>query len=528
MSPRRTDTTVLDPALAAGHQLHVAGRFAEAEDAYRGVLADRPRDAEAWHLLGLTKSAQEDGQAAVRALQKAVELKPGEARYHNNLGHVFRLMGRLSDASRELGKAVELRPIFPGAHYNLGLTLHALGHVRDAEEHFRKACAQDSDYVQAHYWLGLARQDLGQLDGAVEAFERAVTLRADYVPAVYALAQAQTISAEDDPLLLRVQSLAFSEGGSVADRMLIHFALGKLNDDLGDYMVAADQYDQANELYEKKFDARIHAARIEALRSTFNPEFFPAHRHRGSRSNKPVFVVGMPRSGSTLISQIISAHPEAISVGERTDLPELIAQLESEKGGPYARWAGDLGEADLQRLATGYLSRVTRQCPNALRVVDKLPGNWQHLGLIALLFPRARVIVCERDPCAVAWSCYSHKFDRGQSFTYDLEHIAMYYHVYRRAMDYWIRILPLQIKVVSYEKLVEDPEKIIHEIIDFCGLEWDAACMSFHEAESVVTSASNLQVRKGIYSDALEHWRNYSAALERFERKLQDLQEGQS
>lgn len=527
MPPRHRDTTVLDSALAAGYQLHAAGSFAEAENTYRGVLADRPDDAEAWHLLGLTKVAQDDGQAAVRALQKAVELKPEEARYHNNLGHVFRSLGRLSDARRELSKAVELRPIFPGAYYNLGLTLHALGQVREAEQHFRKACAQDSDYVQAHYWLGLVRQDLGQLDAAVEAFEHAVTLRADYVPAVYELALAQTVSAEDDPLLLRVQSLALGEGGSLGDRMLIHFALGKLYDDLGDYVAAADQYDQANQLFDGKFDARIHSARIEALRSTFSPEFFPAYRHRGSRSNKPVFVVGMPRSGSTLISQIISAHPDAASIGESTDLPELVAQLEADKGGPHVRWIGDLSEVDLQRLATSYLSRITRQCPDALRVVDKLPGNWQYLGLIALLFPRSRVVVCERDPRAIAWSCYSHKFDTGQDFSYELEDIAMYYHVYRRLMDCWLSILPLQIKVVSYEKLVEDSETMSREIIDFCGLEWDAVCLSFHEADSVVTSASNRQVRQGIYSDAVEHWRNYSATLQRFERKLKALAEGQ-
>jgi tetratricopeptide (TPR) repeat protein len=527
LASRHSDTTVLNPALAAGYQLHAAGSFAEAEEAYRSVLAGHPDNAEAWHLLGLTKAAQEDGQAAIRALQKAVELKPAEARYHNNLGHVFRSLGRLSDARRELRTAVELRPIFPGAHYNLGLTLHALGQVREAEAHFRQACAQDSEYVQAYYWLGLVRQDLGQLDAAVEAFERAVTLRGDYVPAVYALAQAQTVTAEDDPLLLRVQSLAFSEGGSLGDRMLIHFALGKLYDDLGDYVVAADQYDQANQLFNGKFDAPIHAARIETLRASFSPEFFPAHQHRGSRSNKPVFVVGMPRSGSTLISQIISAHPDAVSVGERTDLPDLVAQLEAEKNGPYTRWIGDLGEPGLQRLATRYLSRLTRQCPDALRVVDKLPGNWQHLGLIALLFPRARVIVCERDPRAIGWSCYSHKFDRGQDFSYDLEDIAMYYHVYRRLMDYWLRILPLQIKVVSYEKLVEDPETMSREIIDFCGLEWNAACTSFHEVDNVVTSASNRQVRQGIYSDAVEHWRNYSALLQRFEQKLKTLEEGQ-
>lgn len=522
----RVKTTITDPRLAQLYKLHIDGELVEAEEGYRAFLTDRPDHAEAWHLLGLVKAARGDVQEGIRSIQRAMELKPDEARYRNNLGHLFRTVGRMDDAYRELEEAIKLRPIFPGAHYNMGLVLHARGHVSESETHFKMACAQDSSYVQAHYWLGLVRQDLGDLASARECFERAVELKPDYVPAIYQLAFAHKVSSDDDPLLLRVQSLALGGGGTYKDRMLVHFALGKLYDDLGDYEAAASEFHDANAHFEGRFDARLLAARVQAMREAFPKGFFSAHAARGSNSQKPVFIVGMPRSGSTLLSQIIHAHPRASSAGERSDLPELVGQLESEKGSALPNWVGQLDEATLKRIATTYLSRLTRGFPDSLRVVDKMPGNWQVLGMIALLFPGARIIVSEREPKAMAWSCYTHKFDHGQSFSYDLENIALYYHLYRQLMDHWEKVLPTQIHTVRYEDLVEDQEKVSRELIEFLGLEWDERCLRFFESDSIVTSASSRQVRQPIHGNALERWRNYEPVLERFEARLNALRSG--
>jgi tetratricopeptide (TPR) repeat protein len=295
-------------------------------------------------------------------------------------------------------------------------------------------------------------------------------------------------------------------GLSKGKRQLLHFALGKLYDKLGAYDDAFREYERANGLSDFAFNPGRRAERVDALIAGFAPESLERMPRPSLRSERPVFIVGMPRSGTSLVEQILASHPRVFGAGELNDINELVRSLPASV---YPGRMAAIGQGTVDELAGRYLDRLASLADDAWRVTDKMPANFQNLGFIAVLLPGARVIHCMREPLDTCLSIYFQNFGTAHPYASDLGNIGAFYRQYERLMAHWREVLDIPIFEVSYRELVLDQERVSRELIDFCGLEWDARCLRFHQTARAVATASYDQVRRPIYQSSLQRWMNY-------------------
>jgi hypothetical protein len=320
----------------------------------------------------------------------------------------------------------------------------------------------------------------------------------------------------------RIRTLLARPNLPPARGCVLHLGLANLRQRAGAYDEAFGHFRQGNALrrglFQQQgtaFDPAAHRACVDAIIRTFDAAYFQRVAGFGLDSEVPVFIVGMPRSGTSLLEQILASHPQVAGGGELRHVPRLVDALPAQLRAPEG-YPGCMARVDgpaIRSLAERHLERLTRLGGAALRVTDKLPVNFLHLGLIATLFPRARIIHCRRDPLDVCVSCYTSYF-RGLHFTWDLNDLGQYYRQYERLMAHWRTVLPLPILDVVYEELVADPEAVSRELVAFCGLDWDARCLAFHENPRAVHTVSALQVRRPMYTNSVGRWRRYAAHLQ--------------
>jgi tetratricopeptide (TPR) repeat protein len=535
-------------------QLHL-GQLEEAIADYRQAIRLQPTFGPAF--LNLANALERQGrlQEAAECLRDCLVRQPQYAAGQYNLGNVLVALGRLEEAAVHYQEALRLQPSFAQAHNNWGSIFLELGKVDDAIEHFEQALRLQPDYAEAYVNLGSALREQLQVAAAVEAYQKALGLQPHNALAQNNLAetylelgnvpQAQTHFREalrDDPAFVRpLLHLAANGFYSVAEPGIeqiktrlrnphlshdfasqLHFTLGYLLDRVGATDEAFDHFSRGNALRRSlfqhsgtAFDARAHAQQIDRLIAFFSPEFFQRTHGFGLMTEVPVFIVGMPRSGSTLIEQILSRHPQVHGAGELKDVSRLVADLPAKLAAAdaYPDCLAGLNAATARELGEVHLRQLTLRGGSAARVTDKMLDNFLHLGLLAVLFPRARVIHCTRDPRDVCLSCF-FQFFKGLNFTWDLNDLGRYYRDYDRLMAHWRAVLPLPLLEVAYEDLVADVESVSRRLVAFCGLEWDERCVRFHENQRLVQTMSRVQVRQPIYTSSVGRWRRYAAHLQ--------------
>ena len=547
----RPGTRRASPALEAAFARHRAGDLAGAERAYRRVLVLDPGNAPALSHLAAFAHRRGDLESARALLERAVGSEPGDASVRSNLGHLLQALGRGSEALSHYREALRLEPAHRSARYNLGKALQGLGEFAAAEECFEALCAIAADDAGAWTALGLARQDAGKSEQAAESLRRALAidprhaeahnglgtlhlergafaeaqaafeaaLRCDpaFSPALANLVQTRRIGPQDADLLARLRTLSARQGLTSDEAAHLHFALGKAHEELGECERAFAHYREGNRQRRRqvRYDPQAARGRVEALARRFDAAFFARHAGHGHPSPLPVFIVGMPRSGTSLVEQILASHPECFGAGE---LPHLGALARSLASRPGPAGGTGLDAEALASLGRSYLAALPAEAAGAARVTDKMPANYLHLGLAAAILPRARVVWCRRDAMDVCFSMYAQHFTHQDAYPYawDLDDIASEYLACERLMTHWTRTLPLPLHEVRYERLVEDQAGETAALLAFCGLPFDARCLRFHETERRVRTASHWQVRQPLYRASLARWR-------RFERQLAPL-----
>jgi tetratricopeptide (TPR) repeat protein len=369
----------------------------------------------------------------------------------------------------------------------------------------------------ALYRLAVALAEQGRVLDAIEADRKALDLEPRYVPSRYHLAQLKTFT-RDDPDLLALETLAGGEDAFEASELTgLFFALSKAYDDVCDYDQSFRYLRRANELRRETFEYDVAAdvCFMNQTAAVFQPELFEHFRGLGSSSDLPILIVGMPRSGTSLVEQILASHPAVYGGGELEHLPELVTavSLLNERGLGAPEGVTLLRSADLGGLGDAYEARLRKIGPAAVKVTDKQPLNFRHLGLARLIMPRARVIHCNRDPVDTCLSCYRELFG-SIKFAFDLDELGRYYCAYAQLMQHWRVVLPRSWMLeVSYEDLVDDVERQARRIVAYCGLEWDDACLAFHANQRPVRTASFAQVRRPIYRNSVARWRRYERHL---------------
>ncbi len=513
----------LDPENTEAHEilgrlLAATGRPAEAARQLEAALDAEPDNAELWSLLTALHGQMKDFPAAAEAGRKAVALQPGSIDAHMNLANALRETDDLESAIRHYRTATQLAPALVEAWKGWAAACSELGHSEDALLGFRRVLALQPDDLQAINGEAGVLAQMGEFDAALARIEPLLLAgKADTETALlYAALSRQ--HGEHARAIACLEQWLGDPSLSPALRARVHFALGKLRDSVRDYDQAFTHFEQANRLrHDPAMKLDEHRRLVDALKSTYSPSFVQTMPRSSCMDDRPLFIVGMPRSGTSLVEQILASHPEVYGAGERWDvactalaLPETLSHPEHY---PFCIPALDADTAT--RLAQSYLSRLEESGGTARRFTDKMPHNFTHLGLIAQLFPKARVIHCMRDPLDTCLSCYFSDFHRKHEYSNDLETLGAYYQLYLELMAHWARVLPDNLPVldIQYEELVADPETVSRKIIAFSGLDWDARCLDFHKTRRTVVTLSYEQVRQPVYSSSVGRWKHYDKHL---------------
>jgi tetratricopeptide (TPR) repeat protein len=529
-------STIAD-ALEIAVKHHQAGQLVQAAQMYREILRVDPREADAWYLVGVLSHQLGRHEEAIEHIQRAIALKPDRAQYHANLGAVYVAAGRPRDAVTSCERALQLDPNSADGYHHLGSAFRAQGKVKEAIACFERVLQLKPGLAQAHYDLGAALQELGNVNDAVAKYERTLEIEPQHVRAFYHLSDALRQVGEplSDEHISRLKDRLAHGNLSPGDTSLLCFSLAGALDVRSEYDEAFRYYQHANDLWQQSlaqrsivFDPDAHRRMIDELLATFDREAFTRLRPLGVDSELPVFVVGLPRSGLTLVEQILASHPQIAGAGERRDIEQLAATIPPGLNSTesYAACLPRIDPPTAHALAQRYLGDLASgavydidhapgsllQLGAALRVIDKTPANFLHLGFIAALFPKARVIHCRRDPRDACLSCYFQPIPA--VWTSSLEQLGFYYRQYERLMAHWDAVLPLQVHEVAYEDLVADTERVARELIAFSGLAWDERCLAYYRNPRAVQAASNLQVRRPIYTDAVRRWEKYQKHLD--------------
>jgi tetratricopeptide (TPR) repeat protein len=486
------------------------GRPDAALASYRRALQIAPEFAEAHS--NLAEALNELGQhdAAIASHLRALEIKPDFAGAYINLGNVYRNCGRAEEAMASYRKAFELDPQNALAMFSLSIVLRFENRALEAEAACRKALEIDPNLVDAIVALGLLRADQGQFDEAEELFHRAISMDADSALAWASIARIRKMTVDDQGWLDRV--LAIVEQGLIPrQEVYLRYAIGKYFDDVGNSDAAFANFQRANDLskaYAPKFDQAEHTKAVDQLVHSFDAAWVEQRQAAANSSGRPILIVGMPRSGTTLAEQIIASHPSIFGAGELPFWSNAIPlnHVAAVKQG--------LDDAALSHLAKDYLRYLDVFSSDALHVVDKMPFNFMFLGIVKAAFPNARIIHLTRDAIDTSLSIYFQPFETSNTFANDLGNIAHFYREYLRVMAHWESTLPAgAILTVPYESLVDDPQTWSRKMIDFIGVPWDDRCLDFHKSERTVITASNWQVRQKISKSSVLRWRKYEKHL---------------
>jgi tetratricopeptide (TPR) repeat protein len=393
-----------------------------------------------------------------------------------------------------------------------------MGSYDEAVECCRRALALKPDFAEAKNSLANIRKQQGYLDEAVTLYEQALELKPDYAEAHYDLAQFKKFRPGDAELAV-LEALAANPERLHPSRLhYIHFALGKAYEDLGQRDRAFEHWLQANALFRRQlqYDSAAEQRSFEQIRQVFDASLLARLGGSGDPSPTPIFIVGMPRSGSTLVEQILASHPAVHGAGELPILGSLAANVTDTQGRPipYPLYVPALVPDQLRQLGQAYLAALPPLPAGKTRITDKMPANFWYVGLIRLMLPQAKIIHTLRDPVDTCLSCFSRLFTNGQKFSYDLAELGRHWRRYNDLMDHWRGVLPEGAMLdVRYEDVVDNLETQARRLIDFCGLPWDAGCLDFHKNLRPITSASDMQVRQPIYRSSVERWRPYEKHL---------------
>jgi tetratricopeptide (TPR) repeat protein len=504
----------LRPDLAEAHNnlgnaLLSLRRFEEAATSYRRALALRPNAPGGHANLGNALYALGRTQEALIHCRRALELEPDSAEAALLVGNALFDLGLLDEAAASYARALKLKPDYTEAHIAAGKALRQIGRIAEAEESCRRALGLAADSSEALALLGEIQADRGRFDDAEQLFRRAIAIAPDQPEAWAGLARYRKM--QPDAAWLAAAQRLLGKSLSVGQEINLRYALGKYFDDVQDFDNAFSSYRLANELKRRgaqKYDGARLARRVDRIIALYDADWLRTARAQGNGSERPVFIVGMPRSGTTLTEQILASHPEAFGCGELRFWHTARVDFES----TALRGAGS--RESLAEAAEKYLSLLASFSADASRVIDKMPANFMNLGLIHAAFPHARILHMRRNPLDTGLSIYFQIFSNTHLYANDLEDIAHYFTQYSRLMAHWRSTLPKgTILEVTYEKLVADPEAVIREIVQFVGLPWNPRCLKFNETERTVITASNWQVRQRMGTSAAGRWRNYEKYL---------------
>ena len=493
-----------------GNILHELGHYDKAIMFYDQAISIDPNFADAHNNLGISLNEHNQFDYAIKSFERAIAINPGYYEAHNNLGITLNKIHEFEEAVKCYSKAIAINPLYAEAHYNLGVSLNELGEAEKAIKHIKQAIVINPDYADAHCDLGIIFQELGQSEAAFNSYVNALAIEPDNTHFHRNLASIKYYK-EGDTQFAHMQSLLSSTSLGVSDRINLCFALAKSYKDLGKKSELFKVLNEGNWLRKEELNYSIDSdlKKHSSYKKLFKLDIKITAPYKPINI-KPIFIVGMPRSGTTLVEQIISSHKRIHGGGELSKLDSYIDSIINENLTPN----DILSEKNFFSIREMYSNDLSSLNISEDIMTDKMPTNFENLGFILKAFPEAKIIHLKRDVMAVCWSIYQRYFPaEGIGFPYDMEDLAKFYKSYTSLMAFWHDLFPKQIYDISYEELTTNQEDETRKLLEYCELEWDQNCLDFHTNNRAIKTASSLQVKEKMYQGSSEAWKKYKVEL---------------
>ena len=510
--------------LAHAAELHKKGRVEEAERLYREVVRDNPDNVDALRMLGRIALAAGRNADAERLFRRAVKLAPDFAGAVTDLGRVLKEQNRFEESIECFTRLIELEPDNAQAHFQLAGALAPAALTRRAIEAYRKALELQPRFPGAKLGLGHVLKTVGRQEEAIEAYRECIRLRPDNGESYWSLANLKTYRLSDEDIAAMKKGLA-NEDLTNQSRVNFLYALAKAHEDRGDFRSAWEYYARGNGTQRmlEKYDPVQTEVLHDSIINVFSADFLRGKSAIGNPDRAPIFVIGLPRSGSTLIEQILASHSRVEGTSELPYVGRVAMSLNRNRadGINYPEAVRELAGEHFQALGDEYLDLARmHRTEGKPHFIDKMPNNFPAVGFLHLILPNAKIVDARRHPLDACVSCYRQLFAKGQTFTYDLTDIGEYFLEYERMMDHWHRVLPGKVITVQYEEVVRNFELEVRRLLEHCELPFEENCLRFHETDRPVRTASSEQVRQPIHARSIGFWKNYEDKLDELKEVL--------
>ncbi len=495
-----------------GNALTSLGKFSEAALSFRKAIKIKPDYAAALNHLGVVYQKQGQLEDAISCYEKALSAAPAYASAYNNLGVSLKALDRFEEAIAAFTKAIECQPNYSEFYYNMALCQREVGTPVRAEISLRSALQCNDKHPEAYNCLGKIQMEEGELDEATNSFRCAIECKSDYAEAYRNLSMVHKFD-QSDPLLDQMAALFVEPNLTDMSKMHLGFSLSKAYADIGAIDQSFEVLKEANTIRKKELGYTIEAdlALVDAIKTAFSKDVSISPDEKQKSGRQPIFIVGMPRSGTSLCEHILASHSSVFGAGEleaATDAANAFVRLQEADG------AWKLNEQAIAAYRDAYKTSLDQVRCSENVVTDKMPQNFLWLGFILSAFPKAKVIHLKRDPRATCWSIYKNYFSaNGSGYAYDMEDLAKFYHIYEDLMVFWAKKFPDQIFDLHYEQLTQKQEEETRKLLAFCNLEWEDSCLNFHKTSRTVVTASAAQVRQKMYQGSSDAWHAYEAHL---------------
>ena len=522
----------LDPIqeqLATATQLFSRGEVEKAEQLCREALKKKPDDVNGLRLLASIASKMEQKEDAIVLLERAVELKPKFAGAWADLAESYSEIENYGKALDAVQRVIQLQPELPFGFMIRGSILGKMSDHDGALQSYQDALDIEPDHMGSNMGLGNVLKTVGRHDESVTAYKKCIEIQPLFAEAYWSLANLKTYNF-DDSEILEMENYVTNDVMPVSNKAFFHIALANAKEKQKKYEEAWEHFETGNNFrrQEEIYDSVQTQVTHDQLIEVFNEELVQSTKGKGCQSDSPILIVGLPRSGSTLIEQILASHSKVEGTKELPDLSLLARKLTQSRpqGVKYPYAVKDMSDNELSEFGEDYLTTTKRYRTNKPYFIDKMPNNFANIGFLKMILPNAKVINAQRNPLDSCISSYKQLFYKGQSWSYDLFEIAEYYLEYQRIMDHWHTIFPGEILDLKYEALINDQKSETERLLKYCGLDWEEACLKFYETKRSINTASSEQVRQPLYKEAMYAWKNYESHIGTLISTLQPIIDG--
>ena len=509
--------------------IYKSGNLSEAEILTKKLINDNPKVVFLYNLLGLILAEQKKDDQAIKCYEKGINIDPSFAMIYNNMGLLFfknKAAENIKKVENFYKKAISLNKKIPEPHNNLGNLYDYLDKIHDAINCYKKAIDINPKFSYAHHNLGTAYVTIGKFDKAKKHFKESIKLNPNFTITHRSLSRITKYNNDDEHFIELKKIYKNLNINDSEKRIELGYALGKAFDDTKNFDQSFKHYEEANLLQRKKIDfsLKIEKGKFEEIKNIYNKKLFDKYKNSDHIDDSPIFIIGMPRSCTTLVEQILSSHPNVYGAEEVEFIPLLIEKNFMDKNlRLFLKRIIDFDKKALKKIGEEYINKMKNVSNNSDRTTDKLPINFLYVGFIKLILPKSKIIHCYRNSKDNCLSIFKNQFSSGKiKFAYDMNEIVEYYNIYNNLMKYWKNLLPDFIYDLKYESLVSNTKTEIQNLLKNCDLTWNNDCVNFHNNKRSIKTASDTQVRNKIYSSSIDSWKNYEKYLNEYFIKLKN------